>query len=46
MEHYNIVNYCLLHQAHESQCFCNKCYIDHDFSFYNTKYWPTTINLD
>ena len=44
--HYDIVNYCLLRQSHESICFNNKCQIDHDFSFINTKNWPTTITPD
>lgn len=42
-KHYDAVNYCLLRQGHESSCFNNKCCIDHDFTFINTKNWPTTI---
>lgn len=41
--HYDAVNYCLLRQSHESTCFNNNCFIDHDFSFINTKRWPNTI---
>ncbi len=43
MGHYNIVNSCLLNRSDET-CLGNYCTVDHDFSWYNMKTWPITIN--
>lgn len=43
MGHYNIVNACLLNRSDET-CLGTYCTIDHDFSQYNMKRWPMTIN--
>ena len=43
MGHYNVVNACLLNRSDET-CLGNYCTIDHDFSQYNLRTWPITIN--
>ena len=43
MGHYNVVNACLLNRSDET-CLGTYCTIDHDFSWYNMRRWPITIN--
>lgn len=42
--HYETVNQHLLLNCNETCQHTAPCLIDHNFSFYNTKRWPTTIN--
>ncbi len=42
--HYETVNQHLLMNCNETCEHTFPCLIDHNFSFYNTKRWPTTIN--
>ena len=41
--HYNVVNYCLSKFCEESCIYDVNCPVDQNFTFYNTKRWPTTI---